>query len=296
MESGGSQGRVLGAFIAGSVLAGGNGVAIRFSNRELAPMWGATLRFALAALLLGAVMTWMRLALPRGRALTGVVLYGLLTFGAAFALAYYALQEVQAGLGQILLALVPLLTLLLAILHGQESLRPAAVAGTVIGLIGIALATRGPIAGAVPVLSLLAVVLSAACFAEASVIVHGFPRVHPVVANAVGMAVAAAALFALSLVFGESRPLPRAATTINALVYLVVIGSTAVFVLYVYVLQRWEASRAAYSFLLVPIVTVLVSSWLDDEAITGGLVVGGALVLIGVYVGALRGAEVHEAG
>ena len=39
----------LACFVAGALLAGGNGVSIRFSNRELAPLWGAGLRFSLAA-------------------------------------------------------------------------------------------------------------------------------------------------------------------------------------------------------------------------------------------------------
>jgi len=60
-------------------------------------------------------MAVLRLPLPRGRALTGALLYGTLNFGAAFALAYYALVRLHAGLGQTLLALVPLATLLLAV-------------------------------------------------------------------------------------------------------------------------------------------------------------------------------------
>jgi drug/metabolite transporter (DMT)-like permease len=42
---------------------------------------------------------------------------------------------------------------------------------------------------------------------------------------------------------------------------------------------------------LIPIVTVLLSAWLDDEPIGLGLVLGGTLVLAGVYVGALRPAQ-----
>jgi uncharacterized membrane protein len=41
---------------------------------------------------------------------------------------------------------------------------------------------------AVPLLSLLALVGSALCFAQAAVLVRRFPRLHPVVTNAVGMA------------------------------------------------------------------------------------------------------------
>jgi drug/metabolite transporter (DMT)-like permease len=79
------------AFVTYTVLAGGNAVGIRFSNRELAPLWGASLRFALAAGLFLAVMVVLRLAFPRGRPLLGSLLYGLLNIGAAFGLIYYGL-------------------------------------------------------------------------------------------------------------------------------------------------------------------------------------------------------------
>ena len=65
------NGMALAAFGVGTVLAGGNAVGVRVSNRELDPLWGAGLRFALAACLLGAVMALMRLPLPHGRALVG---------------------------------------------------------------------------------------------------------------------------------------------------------------------------------------------------------------------------------
>ena len=113
---------VLAAFGALVLLAGGNGVAIRFSNRELAPLWGAGLRFLLAALILFALMALLKLALPRGRALMGALLYGVFQFSGAFGLFYYALVQVHAGLGQTLLALVPLATLLLAVAQRQENL------------------------------------------------------------------------------------------------------------------------------------------------------------------------------
>ena len=59
----------LGAF-AGAVFVGGtNFVAIRFSNRELDPIWGAALRFALAAAVFAILCAALRLALPRGRPL-----------------------------------------------------------------------------------------------------------------------------------------------------------------------------------------------------------------------------------
>ena len=279
---------VFAAFVAGSVLAGGNAVAIRFSNRELDPLWGAGLRFSLAASVLAAVMVVLGLSLPRGRAATGAVLYGALNFGAAFALAYYALVELQAGFGQIVLALVPLATLLLAVLQRQERFRVTALLGAILGLTGIVLMSRTSLPEAVALTSLLAAAGSALCFAQAAVVVRRFPKVHPVVMNAAGMGTGAALLLAGSVLARESHPLPRDGETLAAIAYLVLVGSVLVFVLYIFVLEHWSATRTSYEFLLIPVVTVALSAWLDNEAVGLGLVLGGALVLAGVYVGVLR--------
>jgi drug/metabolite transporter (DMT)-like permease len=236
-------------------------------------------------------MAVLRLALPRGRAMTGAILYGALTIGAAFALAYYGLVRVHAGLGQTLLALVPLATLLLAVLQRQERLHVRAIVGALLALAGIAVMSRAPLRESVPPLSLLALVGGAVCFAQAAVLVRRFPQVHPVTMNAVGMTAGAALLLAGALVAGEEIAFPRHAETWLAIGYLVPVGSVIVFVLYLVVLRYWTASRAAYEFVLIPVVTVGLSAWLDDEPVGTGLVLGGLLVLTGVYVGALRPAR-----
>jgi drug/metabolite transporter (DMT)-like permease len=276
------------AFVTSATLAGGNAVAIRFSNRELDPLWGAALRFAAASLLLLALMATLRLALPRGSALAGAISFGFIQFGATYALAYYALVELHAGFGQILLALVPLMTLLLATAERQERFHVVALVGAVLALGGVALMSRAPLRESVPVISLLAALGSALCFAQAAVLVRRLPPVHPVTMNAVGMAAGTAALLVGSVLAGEALELPDRAATWGATLYLITLGSIGVFLLYLYVLGRWEASRASYSFVLIPIVTVVLSAWLDDEPIGLGLVVGGVLVLAGVYVGVLR--------
>ena len=278
----------LAAFVAMSVLAGGNAVAIRFSNRELDPLWGAGLRFALAAALLAALMAILRLAPPRGRALRGAVLYGVLAIGGAFALAYYGLVDIHAGLGQTLLAIVPLATLFLAVLQRQERLRRGAVVGGGVALAGIALISNATLDEGIPALSLLAVLGGALCFAQAAVLVRHFPPAHPVTMNAVGMATGAVLLLAGSLLARETIELPDRRETWLAIGYLVPVGSVVVFVLYLVVLRHWEASRAAYEFVLIPVFTVALSTWLDDEPLGFGLLLGGPLVLIGVYIGALR--------
>jgi drug/metabolite transporter (DMT)-like permease len=237
----------------------------------------------------------LRLAFPRRRALVGSLLYGLFNFAGSFGLGYYGLVQVHAGLGQILLALVPLATLLLAVLWRQERLRAAAVMGTLLALAGVGVVSRSPLQEDVPVLSVLAVVGGAICFAQALVLIRRFPRVHPVTMNAIGMTAGAAVLLTASLVADEPIVLPHRPETWAAMAYLVVIGSVVVFLLYLVVLRYWAASRASYGFVIIPFVTVVLSTWLDNEPVGVGLVLGGLLVLAGVYVGALRPARTHSA-
>jgi drug/metabolite transporter (DMT)-like permease len=45
---------------------------------------------------------------------------------------------------------------------------------------------------------------------------------------------------------------------------------------------------------IIPFVTVVLSAWLDNEPVGVALVLGGLLVLAGVYVGALRAARAHS--
>ena len=285
------DGAALAAFVTVAVLSGGNAVGVRVSNRELDPYWGAGLRFLLAACLLGVAMVALRLALPRGRALLGSVLYGTLIFGFGFSLTYYALVRIHAGLGQTILALVPLATLLLAVLQRQERLRVAAAAGALLSIAGIGVISGVSGRESVPLLSLLALFGTVLCFAEGTVLVRRFPPVHPVTTNAVGMAVGSTILIALALLTRETIALPEQGETWLALAYMVVLGSGPVFVLYVVVVRLWGASRAAYTFVLIPIVAVLLSAWIDDEPIGAALLLGGPLVLAGVYVGALRAAR-----
>ena len=73
----------------GAVLLGGtNFVAIRFSNRELEPLWGAGARFAIAAVLLAVASAALVLRALRGDEGRLVVVYGILGFGFTYGLQY----------------------------------------------------------------------------------------------------------------------------------------------------------------------------------------------------------------
>ena len=56
---------------------------------------------------------------------------------------------------------------------------------------------------------------------------------------------------------------------------------------YLQVLTKWSASGTSYGFVIIPLVTVIIAAILIKEQITVNFLIGAALVLIGVLVGAL---------
>jgi len=294
MQSKRSRQPVLVAFIVSVILGGNNAIAVRFSYAELPPFFGASIRFGAAALILFLIVLALRLPIPTGRSLVGALIFGSLQFGISYALTYWSLLQVPAGLFQVLLALVPLITFLLAIAHGQEAFQWKVLVGGLLAVIGIAIIFRDSLIDNVPLLSLLAIVLAAACIAESVVLFKTFPKTHPITTNAVGMAIGAVILYIVSLFARETPRLPSLFSTWTALLYLILFGSVGMFVLILYVLTNWTASASSYALVLMPVVTVLSASWIADEPITLALLIGGVLVLSGVYVGALAPPELFK--
>jgi drug/metabolite transporter (DMT)-like permease len=277
------------AFILLAVFAGGNPVAVRFSNSGLPPFWGASLRFSVAALIFWVIILVRGIALPKGRALVGTAIYGLLSIGGAYAGLYWGLVRAPAGLAGAVLALVPLLTLLFASAHGVERFRWRGLIGAVVATVGILVGVVGGFGDAVPVLSVLALVVGVACLAEAGVVFKLFPQSHPMVTNALALTTGTPVLIALSRLTGEQWALPTAPNTWAAFAYLTVIGSVGVFYLYLHVLSRWTASATSYAFLLMPVSTVIIAALIAGEVITTSFVIGAAVVIAGVWVGTFRG-------
>jgi drug/metabolite transporter (DMT)-like permease len=295
MKAGVLDKRILLAFAGVVLLAGSNIVAVRFSNRELDPFWGAGLRFLGASVILWALVAAGRYPLPRGRALRGAFVYGILSFLVAYAFFYWGSQEVPAGLGGTIMASVPLLTVMLAAAHRLEPLRLRGVVGAMVALTGIAIMSSGAISGDVSLISVLAVLVAAAAASESGIVLKLLPSAHPVVTNAIGMSVGTVLLLLLSSIAGETWIAPESPSVWAAIVYLAV-ASPFLFMLVVYVIQRWTATGASYQFVLFPIVSVIGGALLLGEDVTRSLLLGAPFVLAGVYIGALSRSETQGPG
>lgn len=276
----------LGAFLGAVVLGGTNFVGVRFSNRELEPLWGAGLRFALSAAVFGLLCAVLRLQLPRGRTLALLLAYGLLGFAGAYGCLYWALQEVPAGIGAVVMAVGPLLTLLLAVAHRLERWNRRALAGALTAFAGSVLIFFQPDETSFGVGSLVVLGFAALLASEAVVVSKSVGAGNPLAMNLVATSAGAAVLIFASLVAGESPALPREWETQLAVAYLVA-ATVGLFVCVLVVVQRWTASSTAYIFVLMPVVAVAAGALVADEEITLTTLIGGAVVCAGVYLGAV---------
>jgi drug/metabolite transporter (DMT)-like permease len=275
------------AFLLSTFLFGFNAIGVRYVVSELPPFWGAALRFAPAGLILFVLVFLLKLPFPKGRSLLGAIVFGVINFGASYAFLYLGLQKVKPGMTQVILALVPLFTLIFAILHRQETFRWNAMLGAILALGGVAIVFGEQLRENVPIFSLLAVMLGSVCIAESSVIAKSFPRNHPITTNAIGMITGAIILYSMSLIWKEPQILPVKTTTWIALIFLILIGSCTVFILFLYILKHWTASTFSSQFVLLPFVTLTASAWLTHEKLSPVLLVGAVLVLMGVFFGVL---------
>jgi drug/metabolite transporter (DMT)-like permease len=238
--------------------------------------------------LLARIRKW---PIPRGREAAGPAIYGLLGFGVSYALLYFALVELSPGLTSVVMAAVPLVTLALAVAHGQERFTTRAVIGGMLAVAGIGLLFARTITADIELVYFLAAVLGVVSIAESTVVVKSFPRAHPFTTNAVGMTVGALFLWIASVVFREEWIVPRRGQTWIVLGWLVIAGSIGLFALFLFVIGRWTASATVYAVAMMPLVAVTLGVLFADEELSLELIAGAVLVLAAIYVGALARAK-----
>jgi len=278
---------VLVAFVVFVLFAGSNAAAVKTVLGELAPLWSAALRFLIAGALLLALMLAQHRPVPRGDHLRGTLIYGVIAFAIVYFFLYLAIGDTGSGTTMTVLSVVPLLTVLLSAVHGIERPRLLGVVGALVAAAGIVIVAADQLTLNVP-LTAIGLLLAGAFFqAEQVVVVKRLPPGDPVAANAIGMLLGGTLLIVAALATGEPIALPTQPDTLVAMAYLIGPGTIGVFILALYILARWTASATSYAFLLFPLVAIVLGVFLYDEPFQPVFLLGGAVVLVGVYIGAI---------
>lgn len=279
-----------GAFAACSLIWGSTFLFISLGNDALAPVWAASLRLALASLLLSVLARLVRHPFPRGSALRTALVYGVLQFGVNFALLYWGEKTFPSGLTAVLYATIPLSTALLARAHRLERLSPLKLAGAGVALAGVALIFSGQLDERVGLLPALALFAAATIAAWSGVLLKRGPRQSPLWANAVGSMAGLVICLVVSFAAGESHLIPARFAAWFPVVYLTSAGSVGAFVLFAWLINHWPVTRVSFIGVVTPVVALVLGWLVRNERLTLGSLAGSALVIVGVVLG-LRATE-----
>ena len=191
-----------------------------------------------------------------------------------------------SGLTALLISATPLWLVALRALSGD---RPGAVTllGTALGFVGIAVLARpGSIDGDVKVWGLVLVVLASLSWAVGSFWSSRLPLPKdPFVATVYEMLLGGGLMLVVGLASGEGADVQLGEVPLKAwmwLAYLVLIGSVAAFSAYVWLLGNAPLSLTATYAYVNPVVAVALGALILDEPITGAVLAGGAVVVLGV--------------
>ena len=282
-------------FIIFTAIWGSTWIVIRDQLGTVPPQWSVTYRFVIAAIAMAAAARWKGESLNLGRkGLAAALFLGFTQFCINFNAVYLAERHITSGVVATVFALllIPATLMGWAFLGHRPSKRFAW--SSLIAVSGIALlfvheirehpADSRQIAAGIGLTLVGMLGASIANVMQARPEIRRFPLL-----GLLAWSMAAGAVIDGLIAFALSGPPvfdPRPGYWLGV-VYLAIPASVLTFSLYYPVVRRIGPAKAAYSSVLVPIIAMGFSTWLEDYRWTG-LTIAGALLALGGMVLALR--------
>jgi drug/metabolite transporter (DMT)-like permease len=265
-----------------AALWGGSFLFMRYA----APAFGALplmwLRVAVATVCLLPLLIWHGQVAALRQRIGVVTVMGLFNSAIPFVLIAWATLSITAGLASILNATVPIMTAVIGAVWLRDRLGAGRVAGLVIGMSGVVLlaADKADFKPGGSGWALLAMLAATACYGFAA----NFTKRHltgvPPMVNAAGSQIVSAVALTPFALWAWPAQTPGMLAWGAALA--LGIGCTAIaYVLFFRLIERVGASRAVTVTFLVPVFGTLWGALFLGEAVTGPMLVGGAIVLVG---------------
>ena len=281
-------------FIVFTAIWGSTWIVIRGQLGSVPPQWSVTYRFIIAAAAMAAVAAWKGQDLRLGRAgAIAAVFLGFSQFCINFNAVYLAERHITSGVVATVFALflIPSSLLAWAFLGQRPSARFAW--SSLVAVAGILLlfahelrehgATSNQVLGGIALTLVGMVGASSANVFQARPEVRRFPLL-----SLIAWSMAAGAIIDGIVAYVMTGPPtfdPRPAYWAG-LLYLALPASVLTFSLYYPVVRKIGPGKAAYSSVIVPIIAMGFSTWLEDYRWTP-LAIGGALLALGGMAGAL---------
>jgi drug/metabolite transporter (DMT)-like permease len=271
-----------------AILFGASVVAVRIAVRDVPPLTLALLRFGQGSLVLLVVLAAFRRDLLRIDrrdfpyiALLGVVFFTIfpVTFNAG-------MRYTEASRGALLLATMPLWTLVIARVAARERLSTRQIVGVLTSIVGvgIVMADRGAAAGG-SVKGDALLIATALCGATYNVLAKRMlGRYAGITVTFYAMLIGTIFLVPASLVENAPRLDSLSAPTLASVVFLGVFGGALGFSLWTSALRRLSPTQVAVYINLNPIAATLLGATMLHEHLSGAFVVGFLAVAAGVMI------------
>jgi drug/metabolite transporter (DMT)-like permease len=269
------------------IVWGSTYIGIRVMDETIPPFVGASSRFLLVGVLLGAYLVVRRGAAAlrvSKRELLSLAVVGTLLLAAGNGVLIYAETWVPAGISAVVVASVPLWIVALRLIV-RDRPKVATVAATLFGFAGVALlvfahgGSGGATAG-----GLLLVVVASVSWALGSFLSSRLqmPK-DPLVSTAWEAFLAGIVLFVAAVPeLGSFHPSSISLRSGAGLAYLVTFGSILGLTAYVWLLQNAPISKVSTYAYVNPVVAIFLGALLLGESVTPAILLGGAIIVVAV--------------
>jgi drug/metabolite transporter (DMT)-like permease len=275
-----------------TILWGNSFIAIKHAVQFLTPMELTILRFIPAAVAFAAVILPTRRAsfwaMVRKDGLI-LILLGMIGFVSYNIALMTGEQKVAAGTASLIVpSLNPVLIFILSIIFLKERPTVKKVMGLILASIGLYIIVRYASGERIVfsyLLYVLITMLAPLCFATYTILGKPLVAKYPPL-QVTGGAAIAAVIPLLFLIDGDLiAKLPTLPATVwLSIAFLSFLCTVFAFVVWLWALQKMEATQVGSFTYLVPLFGVSFSQVILGESITLALVIGGAILLSGVYI------------
>ncbi|AEA65146.1 DMT family transporter [Burkholderia gladioli] len=266
-------------------------IAIKWQLDSAPPPISIALRFWIAAAVLFLLLRVLRRPIrPPREAWRFLVAQGVALFCLNFLCFYYAECVVPSGLVAVVFSIAPLLNAINGRIFLGRPLQPTAIAGALLGLVGIGCLFYQQMAGhlgdAATWRGLVIAFAGTMCFSTGSLLSSRMQAMglHPLTTNSWAMLIGAAVLTLGSAVAGLSFVPEMTPRYLGALAYLALPGSVIGFTSYLMLVGRIGPERAAYCTVLFPFVALSASTLFEGYRWSTLAVIGLVLVVAGNLV------------
>lgn len=278
------------------MLWGAQQVLVKATVAEVAPVFQAFVRFALATVAVAAWCLWRGVPLGNAREPVGATRAGLLAgslFACEFACIYVGLQFTTASRLTVFLYCAPFwVALLLPRFIPGEGLRGWQWLGLAGAFVGVGLAMGdgllGPTNAALPRAWLgdLLGLMGGLLWALTTVVLRStsLGQVAPAKQLFYQVAVSAAALPLLSLLLGERWSFDFSTFATLSLLVQALLGAFASYLAWMWMLAHYPATKISVFVFLTPVFALMFGAWWLGEPVTPGLLAALTLVTAGIVL------------